>query len=666
VCFSSARDAHRGEPRLDDRSSTSPPPEDQECPFAAVQDESQSGKGSDEPESAHPSIVELFRAQVSNTPDRTAVVGGGVRLSYSELDARSNQLAHWLRVSGVRAETVVGLCMTRSAPLVVGALGILKAGGAYLPIDPDLPADRVEFLLDDAGAAVLVTEVDLARKIARGSRHVVMLDHETQRLSGMPRIAVEESVRADHLAYVIYTSGSTGTPKGVEVTHRSLSNLIEWHQKAFLVTAKDRASQLAGLGFDAAVWEIWPYLTAGASVYFVPDSIRTAPDQLRDWFVQNLITIGFVPTALAELLLILDWPRETALRLMLTGADTLHKYPSSRLHLPFQLVNNYGLTECTVVTTSGIVPVLEDSDVLPSIGRPILNTKTHILDENMQRVTDGQPGELFIGGVGVARGYRNRPDLTAERFIADPFGAGDADRLYRTGDLVRMLPDGQLAFLGRTDEQVKITGYRIEPSEIVLALEKHTAIQTGCVIVREDIPGNRKLVAYIVTRPHAEVMDTELRSFLQQKLPLYMIPAAFVVLKMFPLTPNGKIDRAALPVPESGNVLRDTTVVAPRSPIEQRMTDILSKLLRLDQVGVEDNFFLLGGHSLLGTQLIGRVRDAFGVELSLRTVFDASTISQLSIEIEKLLLAKLDAMSEEEAQQLLETQERARIDGNPR
>ncbi|MGB8522546.1 MAG: non-ribosomal peptide synthetase [Candidatus Acidiferrales bacterium] len=603
---------------------------------------------------------------MSKTPHRVAVVGGSERLSYSELDAKSNQLAHWLRGSGVRPETVVGLCMTRSASLIVGALGILKAGGAYLPIDSDLPADRVEFLLDDAGAAVLVTEVNLARKIAKGSRHVVMLDHETQRLNGMPTIAVEDSVGADHLAYIIYTSGSTGTPKGVEVTHRSLSNLIEWHQKTFQVTAEDRATQLAGLGFDAAVWEIWPYLTAGASVYFVPDSIRTAPDQLREWFVQNLITIGFVPTALAELLLSLNWPRETALRFMLTGADTLHKYPSSHSHLPFQLVNNYGPTECTVVTTSGIVPAVENSDVLPSIGRPISNAQIYILDENMQQVADGQPGELFIGGVGVARGYRNRPDLTAERFIANPLANGNADRLYRTGDLVRMWPDGQLAFLGRTDEQVKISGYRIEPNEIVHALEKHGAVQTGCVMVREDVPGNKKLVAYIVTRPHAEVTDTELRTFLQQKLPLYMIPTAFVVLKILPLTPNGKIDRAALPVPESVNVLRDTTVVAPRSPIEQRMTDILSKLLRLDQVGVEDNFFLLGGHSLLGTQLIGRVRDAFGVELSLRTVFDASTIAQLSIEIEKLLLAKLDAMSEEEAQQLLETQERARIDGNPR
>ena len=290
----------------------------------------------------------------------------------------------------------------------------------------------------------------------------------------------------------------------------------------------------------------------------------------------------------------------------------------------------------------------------------------YIFDENMQQVTDGQPGELFIGGVGVARGYRNRPDLTAERFIANPLAKGNGDRLYRTGDLVRMLPDGQLAFLGRTDEQVKISGYRIEPNEIVHALEKHDAIQAGCVIVREDTADNKRLVAYIVTKPHTKLTDTELRSFLQQKLPLYMVPAVFVALETLPLTPNGKVDRAALPVPESVNVLRDTAVIAPRSPIEQRMTEILSKLLGLDQIGVEDNFFLLGGHSLLGTQLIGRVRDAFGVELSLRTVFDASTISQLSAEIEKLLFAKLDAMSEEEAQQLLETPEKPRVQGSAR
>jgi len=606
--------------------------------------------------------VERFRTHAVASPNATAVFSGAENLSYSQLDAKSNQLAQWLRACGVRSESVVGLCVSRSAFLVVGALGILKAGGAYLPLDPDLPADRLAFLLGDSGAAVLVTEEKLARKAGIGDRHVVMLDQDAQRLSSMPASPPEHASAPEQLAYVIYTSGSTGTPKGVEVTHANLLNLIEWHQQAFEVTAADRATQLAGLGFDAAVWELWPYLTAGASIHMVPDCVRTVPEQLRNWLVENKITISFVPTALVEFLLALDWPRETALRILLTGADALRRYPSP--NLPFRLVNNYGPTECTVVSTSGFVPAASDTDALPPIGWTIANVRAFVLDENLERVQNGQPGELFIGGAGVARGYRHRPDLTAERFIPNPFSNETESRLYRTGDLVRMLPDGQFAFIGRTDEQVKLAGYRIEPNEIMHALERHPAIQSGCVILREDTADNKRLVAYIVTKPTVEVTESELRSFLQQKLPSYMIPAVFVVLDMLPLTPNGKVDKTALPVPESTNLLRDTLPVAPRSPIEQRLTEILSKLLGLDQVSVQDNFFLLGGHSLLGTQLIGRVRDTFGVELSLRTVFDASTIALLAVEIEKLLFAKLDSMSEEEAEQLLAATEEAQLTEN--
>jgi acyl-CoA synthetase (AMP-forming)/AMP-acid ligase II/acyl carrier protein len=410
------------------------------------------------------------------------------------------------------------------------------------------------------------------------------------------------------------------------------------------------------------VWAIWPYLTAGASVHFVPDHIRTAPEQLRDWFVEKRITIGFVPTTLAEFLLSLDWPAKTPLRLMLTGADTLHRYPSPRL--PFELVNNYGPTECTVVATSGIIPPGENSDRLPPIGRAIPKARLYILDEKMRQVADGRPGELFIGGEGVARGYRNRPDLTAERFFPITLTNGKSERVYRTGDRVRMLPDGQLAFLGRTDEQIKMYGYRIEPNEIVQALEKHEAIQAACVHAREDTPGSKRLVAYIAAKPGTHVTDAGLRSFLEQNLPLYMIPTVFVRLEMLPLTPNGKIDRAALPVPEADKILRDAALSAPRSPIEQRMTEILSKLLGVAHISIEDNFFLLGGHSLLGTQLIGRVRDAFGVDLSLRTVFEASSIAQLSAEIENLLLARLTAMSEEEARQILNRPKQTAVSEN--
>jgi amino acid adenylation domain-containing protein len=630
------------------------------CP--AVGAEAALGRKSESSKSNVATVVERFRVYAEACPDAPAVVSEAGQLCYSQLDAKSNQLAHWLRASGVQSESVVGLCLDRSPSLVVGALGILKAGGAYLPLDPELPPDRLSFLLRDSRASVLVTEQRAARNVRRGHYHVVALDSEAQRLNRMPANPLEHSARPDQLAYVIYTSGSTGAPKGVEVTHSNLLNLIDWHQRAFSVTSADRATQLAGLGFDATVWELWPYLTAGASIQVVPDSVRTAPEHLRDWLVANKITISFVPTALAEFLLALDWPRETALRILLTGADVLRRYPSATL--PFQLVNNYGPTECTVVATSGFLPVEGDADTLPPIGRPITNVQAFVLDDSLRPVPNGQSGELFVGGAGVARGYRNRPDLTAERFILNPFSCETQSRLYRTGDLVRVLPDGQLAFVGRTDEQIKIAGYRIEPNEIMYTLEKHPAIQSGCVIPREDTPGNKRLVAYIVIRPGAQVSENELRNFLEQRLPSYMIPSVFVTLEMLPLTPNGKTDKGALPVPECSNVLRDALPATPRNPIEQRLAEIVSKLLGIHQPSTQDNFFLLGGHSLLGTQLIGRVREAFGVELSLRTVFDAPTIALLSAEIERLLVAKLDSMSEDEAERLLALSEEHQLRGD--
>ncbi len=453
------------------------------------------------------------------------------------------------------------------------------------------------------------------------------------------------------MAYLIYTSGSTGQPKGVEVTHGGLLNLVRWHQRAFRVTPADRASQLSALGFDAAVWELWPYLAAGASIH-LPDGVTTdQPEAIRDWIVSQGITISFLATPLAERLMTLEWPAKTSLRTMLTGADTLHHYPPRKLR--FQLVNNYGPTECTVVATSGTVLPNEHPDRLPTIGRPIDNLQIHILNENMQQVPDGEAGEIYIGGPSVARGYRNRPDLTAERFILDPFSPEMGARLYKTGDLARYLPDGQIAFLGRVDEQIKIRGFRIEPAEIVKVLDEHPAVQSSIVVAREVAPGDKRLVAYFVPAPRAQSTHTEMRNFLAGRLPEYLVPATFVKLQAMPLNPSGKVDRAALPAPNAENTLRDNVFVAPRNPIEERLAAILAPLLGLDKVSMEDNFFLLGGHSLLGTQLIARVRDAFGIELTLRTLFDAPTVARLSAQVEMLLVAKLEAMSEAEAQRLL-------------
>jgi amino acid adenylation domain-containing protein len=505
----------------------------------------------------------------------------------------------------------------------------------------------------DAPVQILLAGQRMADGLGVRPQNVVPLDAEGRLAAPGTSEPVVARAKAENLAYVIYTSGSTGQPKGVEITHDSLLNLVFWHQQTFDVKPSDRATQLASSGFDAAVWELWPYLTAGASVFLCGDAIRNEPMALRNWLVAQRITITFVPTPLAERMMTLEWPRETALRIFLTGADTLHSYPPP--NLPFTLINNYGPTECTVVASSG--PVLSNGrpDVLPPIGRPIANTQIYILNEQMQQVPVGVVGGIYIGGAGLARGYLNRPELTAERFVPNPLSSDPNARLYKTGDLARYLPDGQIAFLGRVDEQVKIRGFRIEPVEVVRVLDEHADVHASVVLAREVEPGDKRLIAYFVPAANAQPTHTELHNFIAARLPEYMVPTLFVKLTGLPLNPNGKVDRAALPEPNAGNVLRDDAFVAPRTPIEQRVAEILAALLGLEQVSREDNFFLLGGHSLLGTQVIARVRDSFGVELGLRTLFDGPTVAELSAQIEAALLAKLEAMSELEAQHFLRT-----------
>ena len=584
-------------------------------------------------------VPQLVSLQAAATPDALAVAAGGQALTYRELESQSNQLARYLRGLGVGPGVLVGLCLERSAAMVVGALGVLKAGGAYIPLDPDYPSERLTFALGDSQAPVVVTRRGLAERLAAGAWQVVSLDTEGPQIARHSSDVLSSGVTNEDLAYVIYTSGSTGQPKGVEITHGSLLNLVQWHQREFEVRPADRATQLASPGFDAAVWELWPYLAAGASVHMPDETTRVAPEPLRDWLLGQGITISFVPTPMAERLMAVEWPSKTVLRTLLTGGDTLHHYPSRAL--PFVVVNNYGPTECTVVATSG--PVLTDArpEFVPTIGRPIANIEAYILDESLRPVPPGTPGELCLGGAGLARGYLNRPELTGEKFIPNPLNGNSGSRLYRTGDRARWLPDGQIAFLGRMDELIKIRGYRIEPNEIVTTLNRHPAVEASVVVAREDTPGDKRLVAYLVPKPTAPTSETELRDFLRTTLPDYMIPAAFVRLESLPVTNNGKVDRTALPAPNGSNTLRDATFVAPRSPVEERLSEILAKLMGLEQVGVTDNFFMLGGHSLLGTQVIARVRDVFRVELPLRTLFDSPTIADLSQEIEQLILSKL-------------------------
>ena len=416
------------------------------------------------------------------------------------------------------------------------------------------------------------------------------------------------------------------------MTHANLTSLVRWHREAFGVSAADRASHVAGLGFDASVWELWPYLAAGASVHLADQIARHSPELLRDWLVAARITMSFVPTPLAERILAIEWPRETALRFLLTGGDALHHYPPSTL--PFRVVNNYGPTECTVVATSGEISQSDQPDSLPPIGTAIAQTQIYLLDENFREVPDGSIGEMYIGGPSVARGYRNRPDLTGERFIANPFGRG---RLYRTGDLARRLPGGAFAFMGRADEQIKIRGYRIEPKEIVHALNRHPEIRDSLVIARPARgESEKRLIAYITAAPGARLTHTGLRDALRDVLPEYMLPAVFVTIAEFPTTHNGKVDLARLPEPSPENTLSDEAAGAEiLSPTEQTVAKIVTGLLGLDAVARDDNFFLLGGHSLLAAQLIARLRDACGVEIPLRTVFATPTVAMLAEYIDR-------------------------------
>jgi amino acid adenylation domain-containing protein len=446
------------------------------------------------------------------------------------------------------------------------------------------------------------------------------------------------AIAPGQLAYVIYTSGSTGQPKGVEITHGNLANLVSWHNESFLVKPEDRVSHVAGLGFDAAVWELWPYLAAGASVYLADEETRNSAELLKDWLLAQRITIAFIPTVLVEYLLAPDcrWPLTSDLRVVLTGGDTLHRYPRS--DLPFSLVNNYGPTECTVVATSGLVVPDPTPNTLPPIGKAITNVQVYLLDEHLHPVPVGATGDIHIGGAGVGRGYRNHAELTREKFIPDPFRPGGT--LYKTGDLGRQLDDGRILFQGRSDEQLKIRGYRIEPNEISRVLNRHPDIRSSMVVAREDVAGDKRLIGYLVLDRASDLSHSSLREHLRSFVPEYMLPSVFVVLDEFPLTSHGKVDRAALPAPDDSNSLQDATAATPRTEVEQRVAKILGDLLNLQEIDLDDNFFLLGGHSLLGAQLMARLRDAFGIEISLRSLFEAPTVAALSTEVERLSLTK--------------------------
>jgi amino acid adenylation domain-containing protein len=594
-------------------------------------------------------IVARVERVTRECPDATAVRSPHGQLSYEQLWSYVQALAAHLNEIGVRAGDPVALCLPRSIELIVGALGVLAAGGCYVAMDPDYPDDRLEFMLADSGAQVVVAKAHQARRIGL-SRAVEPMQPDA------PRTAAPVTVAADDSAYIVYTSGSTGRPKGVVIEHAGLGNLVDWHEKAFEITQSDRSALISSPGFDAAVWEIWPCLAAGASLHVPPERVKTDPIALRDWLLAERITTTFVPTPLCEEIIALDWPDTTPLRVILTGGDALHRRP--RAGLPFQLVNNYGVSEATVVSTSGTVTPADLADEcadLPTLGSALPGVQLTVVAPDGEPVPPDTAGELVIGGISVGRGYVGHPDLNRAKFFVDAAGR----RCYRTGDLVRMRADGQLVHLGRLDEQVHIRGHRIELGEIVAVLDNHPKVHASTVVaVGEN--GAQRLHAFVVGANGRRPATAELREYLSKRLPLPMIPAACTVLAELPSNANGKIDRKLLR--EGGSQAAGRGVLAPpRNDVERIVADIVAERLWLPEIGIDEDFFALGGHSMLGAQLSVRIGERFGVEVPLRSIFENPTVADMAVELERLLIADIGAMSDDE---LIEAVEATSSDGD--
>jgi len=578
-------------------------------------------------------IHQLFEEQLNRTPDNIAVVFDDRQLTYAELNAPANQLAHYLQKLGVGAEVLVGICVERSLEMLIGILGILKAGGAYIPLDPSYPQERLAFMLEDAQNPILLTQQKLLEKLPDRNAETVCLDTDWEIIATESETNPALSIHPENLAYVIYTSGSTGKPKGVQITHQNLVHStiarITYYQEpitSFLL--------LSSFAFDSSVAGIFWTLCQGGTLYIPPDGLQKQPPKIVELIAQHHIShLLSLPSLYALILEQAKTEQLASLRTVIVAGEALSrelvKYHLERL-FKTSLFNEYGPTEATVWSSVYHCQSQELATQIP-IGRPISNTQIYILDSYLQPVPIGVPGELYISGIGLARGYLNRPDLTAEKFIQNPF---IKSKLYKTGDLARYLPDGNIEFLGRIDHQVKIRGFRIEIGEIEAVLSQHPSVRKAVVMAREDEPGNKRLVAYVI--PSAETVQTSaiLSSYLKEKLPEYMVPSAYVMLKNFPLTPNGKVNRKALPSPDKVRPDLTATFVEPRTPIEKMLIEIWAEVLSIEQVGIYDNFFELGGHSLLVTQLLARVRKAFPIELSLGSIFEAPTVAGMAEGIE--------------------------------
>ncbi len=558
-------------------------------------------------------IAQRFESQVAERPQAVAAVFAGQPLTYLQLNRQANALAHHLIESGVKPDDRVAIVARRGLDTLVGLVAILKSGGGYVPIDPAHPAERISYLLHDSAPVAVLTQSDLRERLPLLAVPVIDVDLCAWPAQAQHNPAVS-GLSAAHLAYVIYTSGSTGLPKGVMVEHQTLSNLLDWHIEAFDLRAGSHTSSLAGFGFDAMAWEVWPALCAGATLYLAPTHDGAEDiDALLEWWRGQPLDVSFLPTPVAEYAFSQNLDHPT-LRTLLIGGDRLRQFSRQQR---FAVINNYGPTEATVVATSGRI----DVGAALHIGKPVANAAVYLLDEQQRPVPMGVMGELYVGGAGVARGYLNRADLTAERFLHDPFSATPNARMYRTGDLARWREDGSLDYLGRNDDQVKIRGMRIELGEIETRLNQLPGVKEAVLLAREDEPGQPRLVAYFTQQAGGEPLALgDMREHLLTQLPDYMVPAAFVRLEVLPLTANGKVDRKALPKPDLA-ALATREYVAPQGELEIALAQIWAETLQVEQIGRHDNFFELGGHSLLAMRMLSQVRQRLGVELPLSELF---------------------------------------------
>jgi amino acid adenylation domain-containing protein len=587
------------------------------------------------------SLMQLFELQAALTPDRIAVVFEGEQLTYSQLNRRANQLAHYLQRLGVALEQRVGICVQPCIEMLVGLLGVLKAGGAYVPLDPAYPQERLRFMSDDARICVLLTQESLLGRLPDSEAKVVFLDHD--QISAEIEENLACATASENVAYVIYTSGSTGRPKGVQIPHGAVVNFLSSMAKEPGLRQDDVLLAVTSISFDIAALEIFLPLVVGARLEIASREVTSDGVQLLELLATSGATVMQATPATWRMMLESGWRSARGLKVLCGGEALPADLARQLIEAEAVLWNMYGPTETTIWSA---VNKVEKRDGPISIGRPIANTFLYLLDEFQQVVPVGVAGELFIGGDGLARGYLGRAALTAENFIPNPFAAGGA-RMYRTGDQARYLPNGDVECLGRIDQQVKVRGYRIEVGEIEVVLSEHEGVKEAVVTAPESADGEKRLVAYVVAEDegHAGFKTSELQQYLRSRLPSYMVPSVFVMIAAMPLTPNGKVDRRALPQPEQARPSLGGEYVAARTAAEEVLAGIWSVVLRVEQVGARDNFFELGGHSLLATQVMSRVREAFGVEVAVRALFEHPTVEGLARAIEEALQAGQDVQA---------------------